>query len=416
MSRIGRYDNPYLNVEFTGNLPEGSGVSIHLLTTEDAAGCHGFLYLPPGKRARTVVTFMHPRADFSRHYAVPLLLARGYAVWTQNSRSVGNDSMLLHERVLLDVAAGMKRLRDVGFEKIVPCGNSGGGSLYTFYVSQAHAPSGSRLTDLPNGERFDLNPFEMPKVDGVAYLAAHPGEGHFLLQAIDPSVVDESDPLACDPTLDMYDPRNGFRPPPENSDYAPEFLTRFATAQRARVAGIDERARLLVQRGQLARRGAAAKTDDVQSRRESITVPMMTVYRTNADPRYTDLRLDPSARSYGDLWSFRPDIFNWGPVGFARVVSPDAWLSTWSGLSSRAEVERNAPRVDVPALLIAYGGDNAIFPSDAALIYESIGTRDKRRLDIPADHYGFPIPNGPPNPRELALGRLADWLDERFPC
>jgi len=68
----------------------------------------------------------------------------------------------------------------------------------------------------------------------------------------------------------------------------------------------------------------------------------------------------------------------------------------------------------VPALLVAYGGDNAIFPSDAALIFESIGTRDKRRFDVLGDHYGFAVQDGPANPREIAIGRLADWLDERF--
>ncbi|MGH7859173.1 MAG: alpha/beta hydrolase family protein, partial [Candidatus Binatia bacterium] len=139
MSRVGRYENPFLNVEHTETLPSGSTSAVHLVESEDMAASHGFLYLPPGRRPKTVVTFMHPRADFTRHYAIPRLLARGYAVWTQNSRSVGNDSMLIHERVLLDVAAGMKRLRDLGFERIVPCGNSGGGALYTFYVSQAHA-------------------------------------------------------------------------------------------------------------------------------------------------------------------------------------------------------------------------------------------------------------------------------------
>jgi len=415
MSRIGRYENPYLNVEWSGNLPDGAATSTHLLVTEDAAACHGFLYVPRGKRPRVVVCFMHPRADFTRHYAVPLFLRRGYAVWTQNSRSVGNDSLLVHERVLLDVAAGMRRLREIGFERILLCGNSGGGSLYTFYVAQAHAASGRRLTEVPTGERFDLNRFEMPRVDGVAYLAAHPGEGHFLLRAIDGSVVDETDPLSCDPSLDMYDPRNGFRPPPEPSSYDDGFLQKIAAAQRARVARIDARARDMIARRTNARKRAAAMPDDLASRRESIVVPMMTVYRTNADPRYCDLRLDPSARSYGDLWSYRPDLFNWGPVGFARMVSPDAWLSTWSGLASQAEVPHNAPAVDVPAIVISYTGDNAVFQSDAKLIFDSIGTADKKRIDIVADHYGFPIPSGDEKPRETAVDHIAHWIADRFP-
>ena len=82
MSRIGRYENPFVNVEFTGALPAGATTAVHLVETEDRAAGHGFLWLPPGRRGSTVVTFMHPRATFTRHYAIPGLLSRGYAVWT----------------------------------------------------------------------------------------------------------------------------------------------------------------------------------------------------------------------------------------------------------------------------------------------------------------------------------------------
>ncbi len=113
MSRIGRYDNPYLSIELTGDAPAGSTVEALGLVSDDRANSHGFLWLPPGRRPTTVLTLMHPRADFTRHYAVPHLLAAGYAVLTQNSRTVGNDSMLVHEQILLDVAAGIRRLRDL---------------------------------------------------------------------------------------------------------------------------------------------------------------------------------------------------------------------------------------------------------------------------------------------------------------
>lgn len=410
MNRIGRYDNPYLSVEFTGDPPAWATVQALGLVSQDRANSHGFLWLPAGPRPATVLAFMHPRADFTRHYAVPQLLAAGYAVLTQNSRTVGNDSMLVHEQILLDVAAGVQRLRDMGFQAVILVGNSGGGSLYTFYLAQAHAPSGERLKDTAAGDPLDLNQFVMPRVDGIIYLAAHPGEGLFLLDAIDPSVTDEDDPVACDPTLDMYNPANGFKTPPEESRYANDFLERYRAGQHARVERIDARARALVAVRRTARARIGADVTDVAAWRQMMAVKFMTVYRTEADPRYTDLSLDPSGRDYGSIFGYRPDLINYGPFGFARIVTPEAWLSTWSGLSSRASIPANGARVDVPALVVEYSCDNSCFTSDATLIYDSLATPKKAFTSVPGDHYGFPAPSSKTPGRDLALPKMVDWL------
>lgn len=413
MTRLGRYPNPYLVVEMTEALPEGSSVEILTLESEDSAASHAALWLPPGRRPATVLTLMHPRADFLRHYLVPGLLRAGVAVLTQNSRSVGNDSMLEHERVLLDVAAGMKHLRGAGFERIVAVGNSGGGSLYTFYASQAHAAPERRLEDTAAGDAFDLGAYELPGIDGIVYVAAHRGEGLFLLEAIDPSITDEADPLGCNRELDMYDPANGFRPPPEPSSYTPEFLATYREAQRARVAAIDERARELASFRRAARPALAADPGDTEAWRRAIAVEFITVYRTEADPRYTDLSLDSSARDYGSLFGYRPDLINYGPFGFARVVTPEAWLSTWSGLSSRASVPAAGAAVDLPALVISYTADNGVFPSDARLIHASLGTSDKQSVEISGDHYGHPAAGQELPGRDMAVASIAEWLSAR---
>jgi hypothetical protein len=411
MVRIGRYDNPYRSVEFDvdDEPPRGTTVEVLGIESEDHAYSHGLLWLPTGKLPRTVFALMHPRADFLRHYAVPGLLRAGYAVLTQNSRWIGNDSMLVHERVLLDVAAGVRRLRERGFEHVLLVGNSGGGSLYTFYVSQAHTSAGSRLTDTASGDPLDLNRFVMPRVDGMAYLAAHPGEGLFLLLAIDPSVTEDDDPVACDRSLDMYNPDNGFRPPPAESRYEPEFVERYRAAQRARVERIDDMARALVAERHAARRRARDDATDVDALRRAAAVRFLTVYRTEADPRYVDLRLDASARDYGSLFGHRPDVINYGPFGFGRLLTPEAWLSTWSGLSSRATIPRNGPAMDVPAIVISYTADNCVFPSDTQSIHDTIGSADKTLAEVAADHYGYPLPGAPTSGRPVAISALVEW-------
>ena len=392
---IGRYQNPYLNVEWHRPLPAGTRCEPLQLITPDHAVAHGWLYARGGER--TVVCLMHPRANFSRHYAVPALLEAGFAVLCENSRWLNNDATLSHERVLLDVAEGLRAARQ-RYERVVLIGNSGGGSLYTFYLSQATAPPGARLTETAAGEALDLNRFELPAADEMVYLAAHPGEGWFLRNAIDPSLVNEGDPLSCDARLDLYQPANGFAPPPQSSRYAPEFLARYRAAQRARIERIDALALARIER----RRAARAAGD----LRAAIATDFLLVYRTDADPRAVDLSLDPSQRDYGSLWGRRPDLINYGPVGFARVVSPEAWLSTWSANHSRAELSATGPRMTLPALVLDYAGDNAIYPSDTEHIARSLGSKQVERRTVDGDHYGFPAERG----RDVALEEVVAWL------
>ena len=418
--RLGRYDNPHNCVSFAALDPAVRREPV-ALEAADGGPSSGILYTTG--RHRTVACFMHPQADMSRHYATPALVAAGYAVFGQNSRWLNNDALCVHEALLLDVAAGVSFLRGRGFEHVVLIGNSGGGSLYCYYIAQASTPPPGRRRETPARDPLDLNAVDLPSVDGFVMLAAHLGEGRILMQMIDPSVIDETDPLSCDPTLDPFNPQNGYRHPPDSSRYDPSFVQRYRQAQRERVARLDAMARHhLAQRSQAR---AALRAPDFSARsageqarllRRSVIHPHMIVFRTEADLRSFDLSLDPSTRDAGSLFSYRPDLTNYMELGFARVSTPRAWLSTWSGLASNAAVEVNGPHVTVPSLVVSYTGDNAIFPSDAQAAYAAIGAADKQITSAPGDHYGFGVGTQERTGAPVALDQLVAWLRERFPA
>jgi len=418
--RLGRYDNPATCVSFAALDP---AVRREPIALQAADGGISSAMLYTTGRHRTALCFMHPQADMSRHYATPALVAAGYAVFCQNSRWLNNDALCVHETLLLDVAAGMRALRERGFERIVLIGNSGGGSLYCFYIAQSSTAPPARLRETPAGDVLDLNAVDLPAVDGFVMFAAHLGEGRILMQMIDPSVVDESDPLSCDPSLDPFNPDNGYRQPPASSRYAPDFVARYRLAQRERVARLDAIARRHVMaRGEARRVAAAAEfvaqpwAEQARTLRAAVVHPHMVVFRTEADLRAFDLTIDPSTRDAGSLFSYRPDLTNYMEFGFARVTTPRAWLSTWSGVSSNAAVELNAPRVTIPSLVMSYTGDNAIFPGDAQGAYDALGSSDKRIANAPGDHYGFGIGTQQRAGAPIALAAIVDCLRERFPA
>jgi hypothetical protein len=401
-------------------LPDGVRVEPMPIVAEDGGESHGTLFSRGGERC--VALFMHPRGDMQRHYAMPRLLEAGVATFGQAGRFINNDVNLIHERIILDVAAAIRRLRERGFAKIVLVGNSGGGALYSFYQSQAATAPPGRLEDTAAGDPCDLNKLDLPQADGLVQLATHLGQGKLMLSIIDPSVVDESDPLSIDPSLDMYDPANGCRPLPQTSKYAAEFLTRFALAQSARVARIDAVARGHVAEWNhwLRKLGApdaeALPPAEVQRiERRAFAGRYFAIHRTEANPAYTDLSLYPSERAIGSFFSPRPDVFNYLEAGFGKYQTPRAWLSTWSGHASRASTLDCLPKLTLPTLVVAYLGDNAVFSNHTDAIYERSPARDKQVFRVSGDHLGY----GPSGMRDrsgqnAALDRIVPWIKERF--
>ena len=353
----------------------------------------GLLWTPPnGRPWKTAVILSHPRGDFSVHYACPLLAAAGYAVLGFGTRYMNNDTDCLHEQCIVDVNTAYEEMKRRGAEAVVLLGNSGGGSLMA--LAQAELGIG----------------------DGWIGMAAHPGEGVFMLQVIDPSVADEDDPFSTVPELDMYHPDNGWRPWPQPCEYDPDWLRTYRSAQVARVARIDAIAKAAIADATDAAGRLRSIDKDAapaawrEQRRRAVFSRYHTIYRTLADPAYLDLSIDPDERPMGSLFAF-PDPFdaNYGRGGLARMMTSRGWLSTWSGLSSHAKLADTMPRVTVPTILVHPTADTEIRVWQAKEIVANAGAADTTYVELKgAPHYleGH---------RREALAIVADWLAARFP-
>ncbi|WP_037370704.1 hypothetical protein [Amycolatopsis orientalis] len=393
-------------------IPPGTVTSVHELATADGAKVSGVLRALPG--ADTVVSIMHPRMDTAHHVLVPELLSRGFAVWTQGTRSPNNDLNLIHEQALIDVAAGQVFLRDKGFAARITLGHSGGGTLFAFYHQQAGLPPEQRIAAAPSGRPVDLPSADLPIPHGAVFLAPHPGQGALLQRLIDPSVADEADPLSVLDDLDPFAAANGFAAPPTSSAYSAEFVSRYRAAQADRIARIDAEARARVALADEARARFKA-TQDPADRRASLAPRVLTIYRTDADLRFVDLSLDPNDRPYGSLFGRRPDLTDYGLVGFARLVTPEAWLSTWSANTTNADFLRCAPGVRTPSLFVELTGDAACFPNDAKAMVAALGADDVDHRRVAGTHFGGPLRPGEPTGASLAAAEIGAWLADRFP-
>lgn len=343
-------------------------------------------WMRPAGPPRVAAIVMHPTSNFMGHYLIAPLAQRGVACMGLNSRYVGNDTMLLMERAIQDLGAGVQFLRAQGYDKVVLVGNSGGAALAAFYQAQAEQLTIERMVD---GDPAGLSPQDLPPVQGLALCAAHEGRSHLMRHWIDPSLTDEHDVLSIDPALDMYDPSRAV-------PFEADFLRHFRQAQEARYLRVD---------AWVERRLRALRSVRVPGApRDQVFV----VYRTHADPRFLDLSLDPNDRVVGSVWGAGADGargVNYAASQMGRLTSLTAWMSQWSP-RSRADGPANLARTSTPVLLCSYTGDQSTFPSTRDAWLRAAGPRI-RNVDIPGGNHYLA---GQPALVEQVADAMASWM------
>lgn len=391
-------------------VPPDVPLTVTPLVTDDGATISAYLYARGDEKVAAVV--MHPREHLVPWYLAAELTRLGVAVCLPTPRLIGNDIKLVHEDAILDVAAAVSFLRVRGYENIILVGASGGGPLFAFYNQQSLLAPDRRISHTPGGKPTKLAKADMPQVDGLIFVSSHLGQGRLLMNGLDPSVVDEDDPLQSDMTLYPFNPQNGFSG--KGATYAPDFINRYRACQVERVKRLDAQAHEMIARRQAARK--RMKEGGKQADRlEAALTSIFTVWRTDADLRAWDLSIDPSDRKLGSLWGTNPAVSNLGSIGFGRVCTADSWLSTWSGLSSNASMEKCTPSIEQPTLFVEYTGDNSTYPAEVDAIYGWIGTSNKSRVKVAGDHHGRRIQSHDPNPRPIMGAAIGDWLKAHFP-
>lgn len=357
-----------------GRIEMHSGLSRHYPTL------HGNLVATPGYSREVGVIMCHPASNFLSHFLLRAFAEAGIPAMGLNTRYASNEPALIMERAAFDLGTGVRWMTDeLGFEKVVLLGFSGGGSLASFYQSQAENPT---VTHTPAGDPARFAEADLRPADALLLVGAHPGRARVLRHWIDGAVVDEADPYATDPDLDLYAPD---RTVPLDR----EWVARYRDAQLARMRRIDAWA--LGQLDELNRVGASDRG--------------FVVHRTVGDPRFVDTTLDPSDREAGSMYG-DPAAANTAAGGLARFVTVRSWLSTWSVDHTNADALTDLQNVTAPTLVMSLLADQAAFAEDSRLMRDAL-PGDAELIEMRnLNHYLVDQPGG----LHDVVTRLTGWI------
>ena len=364
------------------------------LTARDGAQFEAMLHYDESAARKTAFLMMHPSSDWRQQFLLAPLAARGFGALGCANRYSEREAELILEDTLLDWAACVDHLKAKGFEKIIGIGYSGGGEIAAGYQSEALNPTitGSPLSDSPDLTKLDLRP-----MDGLVMLNAHAGRPFSLTIGLDPSVGGESgnDPLKYDPSLDMFNPKNG---PP----YPDEFRSRYRAAQIERNHKITRWCRDLI--------------DQIKATGNSLLkdIPII-IHRTDANLGFLDRDPSDTSKREATRWGIDARVANYtpgplrGPSTRLLVLTPRSWLSQRGLESSQFDLFRFLPNCKVPTLIL-WGTADATGSEHSERIAEISPDLERKFVRIEG---GTHFMRGQADKQAEVVDNISMWVNER---
>ena len=100
------------------------------LTAADGASFEVKLHRDDALPRNTAFLIMHPTTGWQDHFILNFLAERGFGALGCSNRYTGREAELILEYTVVDWAACVDYLREIGYERIIGIGNSGGGEIW----------------------------------------------------------------------------------------------------------------------------------------------------------------------------------------------------------------------------------------------------------------------------------------------
>ena len=413
----------------------------------------GVLYRPQilGPEASVGLILMHPNSNYVNHIGCTELAERGFRALCINGQYFNTRrEYMIWEKVPLDVKPAVEYLRRLpGVQTVVLVGHSGGGQLMPFYQNVAE----NGVAACRGRGRFvgcDDELAGLPAADGLVLLDAHHGYGANTLTSMDPAVRDETTPNVVDPTLDVFDPHNGYSP--TGSAYSPDFQQRYFRAQAERMLRLTDRA---LARRDAIRQGRGLFSDDepfLLTRGQARMWQLDTTLISHTRGSYPILKADgstvidvahsvrvagvtPGSGGEPGLTARTNASFHEGAVQYtvlswlssnALRVDPDTYRVTdtniqgidWS--SSNTSTPANLEGVHVPLLIMSMTGHYWMVPAEIFLQHAT-STQDKQLVFVEGASHNLTtcraceqVPGQYGDTVKTTFDYVATWLRARF--